>query len=114
MLTVFLFLSYYQKESFNVKPRYECIQTKDGVRIPSQYNNEVECLGNSGRWLPLYSYLEKTTSKNEFLSRNKIKFIFKFIGFFKVLHKLVVNKLQQVNINTNGQVSVIDYYRKIN
>lgn len=59
--------SYYQTESFNVKPRYDCIETKNNARIPSKYNNEANCTANGGQWLPVYSYLEKATSKNTFI-----------------------------------------------
>jgi len=58
--------SYYQKESFNVKPRYDCIQIKDGVRTSSKYNNQVQCTASGGQWLLLYSYLEKAPGKNNF------------------------------------------------
>lgn len=51
--------NYYQKESYNVKPRYECIETKNTARTPSKWNNERDCLENDGKWLLLYSYLEK-------------------------------------------------------
>ncbi|CAF0836325.1 unnamed protein product [Adineta steineri] len=54
--------SYYKNESFNVKPRYECIETKNNVRTSTKYNNQVNCTANGGKWLLVYSYLEKATT----------------------------------------------------
>ncbi|CAF1590822.1 unnamed protein product [Adineta ricciae] len=51
--------NYYQTESFNVKPRYECIETKNDVRTSTKYNNEANCTANGGKWLLVYSYIEK-------------------------------------------------------
>jgi hypothetical protein len=60
--------NYYQTESFNVKPRYECIEVNNNLRTSTKYNNEGNCTANNGRWLLLYSYLEKapayTTQKS--------------------------------------------------
>jgi hypothetical protein len=39
------------------------LETKNNQRAPSKYNNEANCTGNNGRWLPVYSYLEKAPSK---------------------------------------------------
>jgi hypothetical protein len=51
--------NYYQQESFNVKPRYECIEVKNGARTSTKYNDRINCTTNGGQWLLLYSYLEK-------------------------------------------------------
>ena len=58
--------SFYERESFNVKPRYECIETKNNVRTSTKHNNEADCTVNGGRWLLLYSYLEKAPSREKF------------------------------------------------
>ncbi|CAF3557305.1 unnamed protein product [Rotaria sordida] len=51
--------SFYQQESFNVKPRHDCIETRNGIRTSTKFNNEVNCTSQGGKWLLLYSYLEK-------------------------------------------------------
>ena len=63
-----MLFSFYQTESFNIKPRYDCIEIKNNARIPSQYNNEGNCTANQGQWLPVYSYLEKASSKKILIS----------------------------------------------
>ncbi|CAF3378034.1 unnamed protein product [Rotaria socialis] len=54
--------SFYQQESFNVKPRYDCIEILNNVRTSSKYNNAGNCTANGGRWSLLYSYLEKASA----------------------------------------------------
>lgn len=53
---------YYKSESFNVKPKYQCIETYvDSTRIKSstRWNNQDECSKNGGKWTELWNYLEK-------------------------------------------------------
>ncbi|CAB3980510.1 Hypothetical predicted protein, partial [Paramuricea clavata] len=54
---------YYQKESFNVKPKEECLQyynTKsDGFRHDSVFSNKKDCENNHGYWVSFSNYLEK-------------------------------------------------------
>jgi hypothetical protein len=64
-----MFSSFYQQESFNVKPRYDCIQTNNNIRTSTKYNNEANCTANNGTWLLVYSYLEKAPGKDEFPSK---------------------------------------------
>ncbi|CAF2188006.1 unnamed protein product [Rotaria magnacalcarata] len=54
--------SFYQQESFNVKPRYDCIEILDNVRTSSKYNNQGNCTAHGGQWSLLYSYLEKASA----------------------------------------------------
>jgi len=53
--------SYYLKESFNVKPKHECVhEYNDGSRRKySRYNNKETCNENRGVWRELHNYLEK-------------------------------------------------------
>jgi len=71
-----LFFSFYQTESFNVQPRYDCIETQNGVRTSTKYNNQVNCTANGGKWLLLYSYLEKAPGTNRFSKQNMRFFVF--------------------------------------
>ena len=55
---------FFRKESFNVKPKHQCVEYYDsaGKKTPkhfSKWNNEADCVKNSGRWVELYSYLDK-------------------------------------------------------
>ncbi|CAF1577115.1 unnamed protein product, partial [Didymodactylos carnosus] len=52
---------FYQQDSFNVKPRYECIKIQNGTRTSSKFNNQAQCIADNSQWLLLYSYLEKAT-----------------------------------------------------
>ena len=71
-----MLFSYYQTESFNVKPRYECIETKNDVRTSTKYNNEANCTANGGKWLLVYSYIEKAPGKGITPDDNKLQSYF--------------------------------------
>jgi len=63
--------SHYQNESFNVAPKYECLEywykkinrkETELVRKPfSKYNNKGDCIAGEGEWTALYNFLEKRT-----------------------------------------------------
>ncbi|KAI6646505.1 Protein DD3-3-like [Oopsacas minuta] len=60
--------SYYQSESFNVKPKYLCREKFEGTEIyrdTSKWNNEAECIANAGEWLDFYNYLEIDEGRNQ-------------------------------------------------
>jgi len=74
--------SFYQNESFNVKPRHECIEKgrDNQYKYSSKFNNQKECEANKGKWFPFYNYLEKATQfKTEAAcnaaSKNGVKYI---------------------------------------
>lgn len=52
---------WYKGESYNVKMRYECIETypnSNNIRHRSRWNNEADCKGNGGQWTGFTNYLE--------------------------------------------------------
>ncbi|XP_057297187.1 protein DD3-3-like [Hydractinia symbiolongicarpus] len=53
---------YFQSESFNVKPKGECVENWPNTNIPkhySKYNNKADCENNKGVWKEFHSFLEK-------------------------------------------------------
>ncbi|XP_028414346.1 protein DD3-3-like [Dendronephthya gigantea] len=54
---------YYKEESFNVKPKHECLEyypkKSDGFRHDSVYSNKIDCENNGGFWVPFSNYLEE-------------------------------------------------------
>jgi len=53
--------SYYQSESFNVKPKHECVEkwSSGNAKHYSRHNNEKDCKANGGEWLEFHNFLEK-------------------------------------------------------
>ncbi|XP_065067398.1 protein DD3-3-like isoform X2 [Rhopilema esculentum] len=81
--------SFYQSESFNVRPRHECIE-KDSTgqyMLSSKYNNQKECESKGGEWLDFYNFLERapqhtTEAACQAASRNGVKYIWGRTLFF--------------------------------
>ncbi|XP_072025685.1 LOW QUALITY PROTEIN: protein DD3-3-like [Amphiura filiformis] len=65
---------YYKNESYNVKPKYECVEKYgNGNRKHwSRYNNEADCKANGGEWLAFTNYLEKHPNADN-LDENQCK-----------------------------------------
>ncbi|XP_022106441.1 protein DD3-3-like isoform X1 [Acanthaster planci] len=57
---------FYQSESFNVKTKYECVETYGNGQAKhwSRWNNEADCTENGGQWLAFTNYLEKAPQYN--------------------------------------------------
>lgn len=58
---------YYVDESFNVKPRFECIEKwldTNTKRHYSRWNNKQDCVQNNGKWTELFNFLEKAPQFN--------------------------------------------------
>jgi hypothetical protein len=55
---------YYQKESYNVKSKFECVENWPKTtkkKHYSRYNNKIECEAKNGVWTEFHNYLEKAT-----------------------------------------------------
>ncbi|KAK3102065.1 hypothetical protein FSP39_008504 [Pinctada imbricata] len=52
---------HFQQESFNVKPKGECVELygNGNRKYWSRWNNEAECTANGGQWIMFSSYMEK-------------------------------------------------------
>lgn len=66
---------YYQKESFNVKTRWECVEkfTNGPTKHYSKYNNQAECVTNGGQWLEFTQNLEVMPNINNEAQCNALK-----------------------------------------
>ena len=52
----------YLQESFNVKPKGQCVEVYNGTNVQkhwSRWNNADSCAKNGGTWTELWNYLEK-------------------------------------------------------
>lgn len=56
--------AFYEEESFNVKPKHECVEKWEGekptdpLRHYSEHNNEESCKNGGGKWTEFHNYLE--------------------------------------------------------
>jgi len=79
---------YYKEESFNVKPKHECVENFRGSNEPAPYssaNNEGECQEKGGKWMAFHNYLEKVdgvTTEAACVAKNNPQFNIKYIWGF--------------------------------
>jgi len=59
--------SFYKKESFNIEPKYECVEKWPNTQVDRHYSGaetEVHCTTLGGKWVEFWNYLEMDNSAN--------------------------------------------------